>query len=830
MCELNEQLKARSSEGDPTCWRAEYDAPVGARNTFGPPLLTVTESRRPARLFAHQAGTDKAGRALSADRWAILLTVPIAVVLLAARVQAQLPAFPGADGSAANVAGGRGGIVYHVTNLDMNFSDGRPGTLRYGLSDGNFPAGTRRTIVFDVGGTFWLGRYGEERGHDNGWDTQSRLNLGSNVTIAGQTAPGGVWIMGGVVKASSTNVILRNVTIAPGYGMRGFSKPEDGVFPTPGDFPDSYVYDAIDISGQHLMIDHVTTIYATDETISANELANNVTVQYCNISQGQNYPQWDAEGGGYTGHALGSLLQAGSNFKISVLNSLYAHQKGRLPRVGSTIGTGALNDFRNVVFYNWLGTAGTGASGQPSFNNFLHNFYLAGPGGDNPIGGSNSNIVTTAGGTGIFNGASPSVTRAYVSGNLKDTNKDGDPDDVTSADGSANFTSTALQSAAYNVNIGVTLNAQAAFTNVLRHLGARWWERDYDFTLGNTQAVDTVDERIIHETVTGTGRIMAWADDPFDSDPNEGVEWRSLLALRANTNSGAAPFNRPANWDTDQDGMPDTWELEHGLDPNAADNNGDFDADGYSNLEEYLNDLAAWPAPGVVVFTGATNNRYAEIFNWQVSGVPVNIPGFGVVTTASPWQPSRYDTAIISNCPVVVDAVGQQAGVLRLAAGAALGITNGWFGLANALEVGAGCTASVQASGGLRVTNSVVNDGTLRLTGTAGFTVGGRFTNNGRLDIMAWSGTLPPDFVNHGVVLDRNAVRVDSAAVSGEDFTLTIHGYAGHSYQLQYRNDLVNGVWEDIGSPVIGAETTISLTHSGGATISQRIYRVALDP
>ena len=758
-----------------------------------------------------------------------ILAVGLAL-FLNATAHAQLPAFPGADGAAANVTGGRGGIVYHVTNLDTNFSDSRPGTLRYGLSDGNFPAGTRRTIVFDVGGTFWLGRYGEERGHDNGWDTQSRLNLGSNVTIAGQTAPGGVWIMGGVVKAGATNVILRNVTIAPGYGMRNFSKPEDGIFPTPGDFPDSYVYDAIDISGQHLMIDHVTTIYATDETISANELANNVTVQYCNISQGQNYPQWDAEGGGYTGHALGSLLQAGSNFRISVLNSLYAHQKGRLPRVGSTIGTGALNDFRNVVFYNWLGTAGTGASGQPSFNNFLHNFYLAGPGGDNPVGGSNSNIVTAAGGTGIFNGASPSVTRAYVSGNLKDTNKDGDPDDATSADGSANFTSTALQSAAYNVNIGVTLSAQATFTNVLRHLGARWWERDYDFTLGNTQAVDTVDERIIHETVTGTGKIMAWADDPFDSDPNEGVEWHSLLALRANTNSGAAPFSRPANWDTDQDGMPNTWELEHGLDPNAADNNGDFDADGYTNLEEYLNDLAAWPAPGVVAFTGATDNRYAEIFNWQVSGVPVNIAGLGVVTSASPWQPSRYGTAIISNRPVVVDAVGQHAGILRLTAGAALGITNGWLSIANALEIGAGCTASVQAPGGLRVTNSVINDGTLRLTGTAGFAVGGSFTNNGRLDIMAWSGTLPPGFVNNGVVLDRNAVRVDSAVLSGEDFTLTIHGYAGHRYQLQCRDDLTSGLWEDIGSPVIGAETPISLTHSGGASTSQRIYRVVLDP
>ena len=49
-------------------------------------------------------------------------------------------------------------------------------------------------------------------------------------------------------------------------------------------------------------------------------------------------------------------------------------------------GVGAFNDFRNNVFYNWLGTAGSGASGQPSQNNFVGNFYLAGPGGDNPLG------------------------------------------------------------------------------------------------------------------------------------------------------------------------------------------------------------------------------------------------------------------------------------------------------------------------------------------------------------------------------------------------------------------------------------------------------------
>ena len=58
---------------------------------------------------------------------------------------------------------------------------------------------------------------------------------------------------------------------------------------------------------------------------------------------------------------------------------------------------------------------------------------------------------------------------------------------------------------------------------------------------------------------------------------------------------GVAPFNRPANFDTDQDGMPDAWETSLGLNPAVANHNADFDSDGYTDLEEYINELAEWP-------------------------------------------------------------------------------------------------------------------------------------------------------------------------------------------------------------------------------------------
>ncbi|HEY4233192.1 MAG TPA: hypothetical protein VGM76_07185 [Lacipirellulaceae bacterium] len=233
----------------------------------------------------------------------------------------------------------------------MNGNRNLPGTLAYGLNDTNFPVDANnnaqpRTIVFDVGGTIWLGRVGE----NEGYDSQDLLSAGSiqkktsNITIAGQTAPGGITIMGGGLKVNGANIVVRNLTIAPGYGTRSIGA--DGL-------PDTYVFDAMNIHANNVMVDHLSTFFATDETISMDEVANNVTVQYSNISQGQNYPQADAENGGtFTGHARGSLLQAGTDAKISVLHNLCAQQKGRLPRVGSEVGTGAYNDFRNNVFYN----------------------------------------------------------------------------------------------------------------------------------------------------------------------------------------------------------------------------------------------------------------------------------------------------------------------------------------------------------------------------------------------------------------------------------------------------------------------------------------------
>lgn len=605
---------------------------------------------------------------------------------LSASAFAQIPAFSGADGAARNVTGGRGGIVYHVTKLNSAIDDPQrndPGTIRYGLNNANFPANTPRTIVFDVGGVFHLGRLDQPNAanepwitNGNGWDAQSRLTIGgTNVTLAGQTAPGkGVIFMGGGLKPQGNNNIIRNITVAAGYGMTGWWSPGNAMRAAPGTtaagtdasqwFPDNTVYDAMDIAGTNIMIDHVSTLYATDESISMNEVANNITVQYSNISQGQNYPQWDAEGGGLTGHALGSLLSAGNTTAqaaISFHHNLYAHEKGRVPQTQSISGSqGAFYDFRNNVFYNWLGTAGT-KSGATSWN-LVNNFYLAGKGGDNPAGGSNPAINQSGGGTGVIS-ASASV---YRTGNLLDSNKDADANDgVTLAAGGA---ASPLWKGGTSTYSGITDTAATAYDRVLNYMGANWWTRD--------SVIDTPDERIINEARTGTGKIMAWADDPWNNDPAEGAEWRSLLALRPDPVTGAAPFNRPADWDLDQDGMPGAWEIKHGLDPLVADNNGDFDTDGYTNLEEYINEVAEWPAPQPINFNGLTNSRYAQITNWDIQ-----------------WQPSKYDTVRIQGGgTVIVDAVGQHSGTVNIGvepgSSAHMMVTAGWLET-NVVRVGA---------------------------------------------------------------------------------------------------------------------------------------------
>ncbi|MFW5831141.1 MAG: pectate lyase, partial [Prolixibacteraceae bacterium] len=161
----------------------------------------------------------------------------------------------------------------------------------------------------------------------------------------------------------------------------------------------------------------------------------------------------------------------------------------------------------------------------------------------------------------------PAVPQGYVSGNYFPWNNEWTNDNYSAIEYSntgkygsttrKNFELPAeLVSGEYQPR---THSAREAYELVLRYAGA-------------SKNRDEVDKRIMKETADGSNRLI-------DSQDEVGG-WPEL-------NSGV-PLN-----DSDMDGMPDYWELMRGLNPNnTEDRNGDYNGDGYTNLETYLNEIA----------------------------------------------------------------------------------------------------------------------------------------------------------------------------------------------------------------------------------------------
>jgi hypothetical protein len=622
-----------------------------------------------------------------------LLIVVVTIIPFAAFAQ-PIPAFPGAEGAGALATGGRPkliqeelqGEVYHVTTLDPDPTGSIYGSLRYGMNDGHFQVPALpgfpifpeipstydikpRIIVFDVGGTIVL----NHTANNSDIDITPR-----NFTLAGQTAPGGITIYGAEFNpghreewdtsgtpSPTNNLIVRNLAVRTDNGNEK---------------------DAFWVPLSNSIVDHISGSWYTDEGVSITDGARDITVQHSIIGPGWNSPDGD-------GSQIEGKTPAAD---ISVHHNLYIHNDARVPRVGEKEGPGVELDFRNNIIFDWNDSkAGYSAAAEPSFTNFVNNYYIGGPGN-----GSGDNIFSSGG----------TLTRIYQSGNFLDLDRDGAADG--SDPGWSRFTGTETQVAApYAVPHGVTQTPAEALATVQGYVGSRWWGRDF------------LDQRAVQQlatfgqgTTTQTGQVLSTID-PAD------------VAAVVN----APLLTRAAGYDSDNDGMPDVWEVQHGLNPNSPANSPDwildYDSDGYVNVEEYINEVAEWPAPYSIEFTGGTNARFEQITNWSITR-----PSPGEASTTTNWQPSRFDVAVINNGNVTVDSVGQHAGTLRLATAAgnaaSLNITGGWLKVEDAtvgpgngevvIGAHASATAALNLSGGKLTARTLSKNASSSLNFTGG--------------------------------------------------------------------------------------------------------------
>ncbi len=96
------------------------------------------------------------------------------------------------------------------------------------------------------------------------------------------------------------------------------------------------------------------------------------------------------------------------------------------------------------------------------------------------------------------------------------------------------------------------------------------------------------------KVVAGAGALVR---DPVDTTLiNQVTSLGTLGAVIANESVvGGQPamtvVTRPAGFDTDGDGIPDTWETAHGLNPNNAADRNLTNPLGYTMVEQYINEL-----------------------------------------------------------------------------------------------------------------------------------------------------------------------------------------------------------------------------------------------
>ena len=279
-----------------------------------------------------------------------------------------------------------------------------------------------------------------------------------------------------------------------------------------------------------------------------------VTIQYSTISEGLaqtglHHGQYNSDynPGGPDSHSMGSLIKPGDgNGIISMHHNLWSNNGNRNPAIGNYSDDHTMRvDIRNNVLYNNRSNGyATGESDRIELN-YVGNYVIAGPN-------------TSAGNRTVgFRAEAANNLRVYSLINRADGNRNGLLDGVLAPASLIQGTFTTSGSP-FSLAPVTTDSAIDAYWKVANSAGAFYWNRD------------DVDARLVSELLTQKGQIINSQSD---------VGGYPLLST----------VMRPNNWDTDSDGMPDAWERKvDGLNPLMADNNGDLNGNGYTNLEEYL--------------------------------------------------------------------------------------------------------------------------------------------------------------------------------------------------------------------------------------------------
>ena len=388
-----------------------------------------------------------------------------------------------------------------------------------------------RTVVFDVSGLITL---------------ESRLLFNSEreyLTVAGQTAPGkGICLRGytfGGLGARDT--IIRFVRLRLG----NLNGTMDGM---------GFA------SSDHCIIDHCSISWTIDEAFSSRG-AKNITFQRNLISEALNVAGHDHYGDGSSHGFAGSIGGDVGSFH----HSLLAHNAGRNWSLAGALDqanrhAGRL-DIRNMVVYNWGHRTTDGGAREV---NFVNNYYKPGPA---------TSVMTYL--NPQFENPAFGPQQYYVAGNIME--------DIAGPEGPEGPFEGMRPRGRQDAPVTVpepffephvtTHSAEEAYENVLADVGC------------NVPMLDDHDKRIIREVREGTFTYRGSVSDmPGLPDSQEDVGgWEEYPEI-----------HRAEDWDVDGDGMPGKWEAEKGLNPSdASDGPVDPDGDGYTNLEDYLNWLAA---------------------------------------------------------------------------------------------------------------------------------------------------------------------------------------------------------------------------------------------